>query len=118
MSNHTRSAIRALALVAVAAASGGCDHRDYNVALADGAECSVRVIVRFATEADDTLLTDVARLNVIELDPIGAITRDLGVYTLRAAGSDDDCAAAIERLRRDERVRSVDVDERRDIHER
>lgn len=77
----------------------------------------MRVIVRFATEADDAVLADLARQNSLELDPIGAITRDLGVYTLRADGSDADCAAAIDRLRRDERVRSVDIDEQREIHE-
>jgi hypothetical protein len=94
-----------------------CDHRADNVALADSSECSVRVIVRFAAEANDTLLADIARMNSLALDPIGAITGDLGVYTLRTAGSDDECAAAIDRLRRDGRVRSVDIDEQRAIHE-
>jgi hypothetical protein len=117
MSSSTRSAIRVLVLVAVTSANSACDQRAYNVAVADGLECSVRVIVRFTAEANDTLLADIARTNSLALDPIGAITRDLGVYTLRAAGSDDDCAAAVDRLRRDDRVRSVDIDEQRAIHE-
>jgi hypothetical protein len=109
--------MRTLALVAAAGAIGACEHRGHDAARADGAECSVRVIVRFATEADDTLLADLERMNSLELAPIGAITRDLGVYTLRAAGSDEGCASAIDRLRRDERVRSVDIDGQREIHE-
>jgi len=45
------------------------------------------------------------------------ITRDLHVYRLRAAGTNDDCIAAIYRLRHDDRVRSVDLDVRRGIHD-
>ena len=86
-------------------------------ALARTAEGSVRVIVRFASEADDALLSELERAHALELEPVGAITADLRVYTLRAVGSDDECRAAIDRLRRDERVRSLDLDARREHHE-
>jgi hypothetical protein len=75
------------------------------------------VIVRFATEPNDELLADVERANVLELEPAGAITNDLGAYTLRPVGAAGDCGAAIERLRSDARVRSVDLDARRELHD-
>jgi hypothetical protein len=77
----------------------------------------VPVIVRFATEPDGALLADIERRNALELEPLDTIVNDLRTYTLRAAGSDDDCAAALDRLWRDERVRSVDIDARRQLHE-
>ena len=86
-------------------------------ALADTNECSVQVIVRHAAEPDSALLADLERTNALTLEPVGVITRDLRVYTLRAAGTNDDCIAAVYRLRRDDRVRSVDLDARRGIHD-
>ncbi len=86
-------------------------------ALADTNECSVQVIVRHAAEPDSALLADLERTNALTLEPVGVITRDLRVYTLRTAGTNDDCIAAIDRLRRDDRVRSVDLDARRGIHD-
>jgi hypothetical protein len=86
-------------------------------ALAETGECSVQVIVRHAAEPDSALLAEVERQNALTLEPVGVITRDLRVYTLRAAGTNDDCIAAIERLRRDDRVRSVDLDVRRGLHD-
>ena len=86
-------------------------------ALADTNECSVQVIVRHAAEPDSALLADLEQTNALTLEPVGVITRDLRVYTLRTAGTNDDCIAAIDRLRRDDRVRSVDLDARRGIHD-
>ena len=94
----------------------GC-MRGGDAMLAQNAECPVRVIVHFAGDADDALLAELERVNALELEPRGEITADLRVYTLRAFDSDDDCSAAIDRLRRDERVRSVDLDTRREVHE-
>src|SRR6185436_6563747 len=107
----------AVALVTLAGASaiGGCKERVAETAFAPNAECSV--IARFTTEANSALLADLGRMNAVELEPLGAISDDLRVYRLHAVGSEDDCIAAIERLRRDERVRSVDLDARREIHE-
>jgi hypothetical protein len=86
-------------------------------ALADTNECSVQVIVRHAAEPDSSLLADLERTNALTLEPVSVITRELRVYTLRTAGTNDDCIAAIYRLRRDHRVRSVDLDARRGIHD-
>jgi hypothetical protein len=102
--------------LAVVCAISGCKLGG-DAAFPRTAECSVRVIVRFASEADDALLSELERAHTLELEPLGAITADLRVYTLRAVGSDDECRAAIDRLRRDERVRSVDLDARRELHE-
>jgi hypothetical protein len=101
--------------LAVAYAIGGCKERVAETAFAPKAECSV--IARFTTEANSALLADLGRMNAVELEPLSAITDDLRVYRLHVVGSDDDCIAAIERLRHDERVRSVDLDARRELHE-
>lgn len=106
-----------VATIVVAACSGaGCNGRSLDAALARNAECSVRVIMRFAGAPDSARLADLERTNAIELEPLDTITNDLRVYMLHAAGSDE-CAAAIDRLRRDEGVRSIDVDARRELHE-
>lgn len=104
-----------LAPFAIACSLAACSGT-VETALADAGECSVQVIVRHAAEPDSALLADLGRANSLTLEPIGVITRDLRVYTLRAAGTNDDCIAAIYRLRRDDRVRSVDLDVRRGIH--
>lgn len=113
--SHSGSAIPTLAALAVASAISGCNYKIDSAAVAQGAACSVRVIVRFAGEPAESWLADFERTNA--LHPAGTITNDLRVYTLRAAGSDNVCAAAIERLRRDQRVRSVDIDADRALHE-
>lgn len=116
MDGQSGSVVRTLAAITVACALSGCNPGG-NAAVAQAAQCSMRVIVRFAAEPADTLLADLERTHTVELEPVATITNDLRVYTLRAIGSDDECAAAIERLRRDERVRSVDIDARREAHE-
>jgi hypothetical protein len=105
----------AFGALAVACALGGCKERVAEVAVAPSAECSV--IARFTTPANSALLADLERMNAVELEPLSAITDELRVYRLHVVGSDDDCIAAIERLRRDERVRSIDLDARRELHE-
>lgn len=108
---------RVLAAVVIACSIAGCDGSYVNGAFAQDAECSMRVIVRFSTEPDSAWLANIERRSAIKLEPAGAITADLRVFTLRATGSDEECSAALDLLRRDERVRSVDLDERRDLHE-
>ena len=105
-----------LAPFAIASSLTACSGA-VETALADTGECSVQVIVRHAAEPDSALLAELERTNALTLEPIGVITRDLRVYTLRAPGTNDDCIAAIYRLRRDDRVRSVDLDVRRGIHD-
>ena len=110
------SLARLLASFAIASSLTACSGA-VETALADTGKCSVQVIVRHAAEPDSALLAELERRNALTLEPIGVITRDLRVYTLRAAGTNDDCIAAIYRLRRDDRVRSVDLDVRRGIHD-
>jgi hypothetical protein len=117
MNSQSGSTIRTLAAFTVACAISGCSHEIDGAAIAQSAECSVRVIIGFAGEPTVGLLENLERTNALALDPIGTITNDLRVYTLRTAGSDEDCVAAIERLRRAERVRSVDIDADRELHE-
>jgi hypothetical protein len=105
-----------LAPFAVACSLTACSGA-VETALADTNECSAQVIVRHAAEPDSALLADLERTNALTLEPVSVITRDLRVYTLRTAGTNDDCIAAIHRLRRDDRVRSVDLDARRGIHD-
>ena len=105
-----------LAPFAIACSITACSGQ-IDTALAEINECSVQVIVRHATEPDSALLADLARRNALTLEPVGVITRDLRVYTLRAAGTNDDCIDAMYRLRRDERVRSVDLDVRRGLRD-
>ena len=107
---------RLLAPFAVACSLTACSGA-VETALAEPGECSVQVIVRHAAEPDSALLADLERTNALTLEPVGVITRDLRAYTLRAAGTNDDCIAAMYRLRRDDRVRSVDLDVRRGIHD-
>ena len=104
-----------LVSLALACTIGGCRERATETALAEDAECSV--IARFATEPNGALLADVERATGVELEPLGTITDDLRVYRLHAVGPEhSDCNTAIERLRGDERVTSVDPDERRSLH--
>src|SRR5262245_57866371 len=114
---HRRSSVAFfLGLLGVACALVGCSGA-VETALAQESKCSARVIVRHAAEPDSALLADLGRTNALELEPVGVITRDVRVYTLRADGTSDVCIAAIDRLRRDGRVRSVDLDERRRLHD-
>ena len=119
---NTRMRIRSfsvaffLAPFAVACSLAACSGV-VETALAQEGKCSVQVIVRHVAEPDSDLLADLGRTNALELEPVGEITRDVRVYTLRAVGTNDDCIAAIYRLRRDERVKSVDLDVRRGLHD-
>ena len=115
-STQPRQRLSLTALLAVACSLSACNGA-VETALAQTDKCSAQVIVRHVAEPDSALLADLERTNELTLEPLGVITRDLRVYTLRAAGTNDDCIAAIYRLRRDDRVRSVDLDVRREIHD-
>jgi len=105
-----------LAPLAVACSLAACSGA-VESALAQEGKCSVQVVVRHAAEPDSALLAELGRANGLELEAVGVITRDVRVYTLRATGTNEDCIAAMDRLRRDERVRSVDLDARRGVHD-
>ncbi|HEX7236133.1 MAG TPA: hypothetical protein VF405_04165 [Gammaproteobacteria bacterium] len=111
----SQRAALAFVSLAVACATGGCGERVAEVAAAPKAECSV--IARFTTPANSALLADLERMNAVRLEPLSAITDELRVYRLRVVGADDDCSAALERLRQDERVRSIELDAQRELHQ-
>lgn len=75
------------------------------------------VIVSFAESGvksppDSTLLEDISRTARVELTYVRSLTPALHVLLLRA-GDDGDCERALGRLRSDPRVRSADIDARR-----
>jgi hypothetical protein len=79
--------------------------------------CSTRVIVTFAQRQGKTpspeLVTQIAHEAGIQLGFIRAAGPGLYVFSLTAGGSDPSCRQALTRLRRNARIRSVDVDARR-----
>jgi hypothetical protein len=82
--------------------------------------CRVQVIVSFAQAAqnqsppDDRLVQDLARVAGVNLLYLRSVTSELHLFSLSGVG--DDCGKAVERLRGDPRVRSVDIDQRRQHH--
>jgi hypothetical protein len=77
--------------------------------------CSVRVIAGLTSNPDAALLADLSRVSGARLELVRSMTSGLHLLSLQAAGPNAECMAAIERLRSDARVRSVDLDERRRI---
>jgi hypothetical protein len=51
----------------------------------------------------------------VRLELVRTMTSNLHLFAMTAAGPEPECTAAMERLRRDPRVRSVDLDQRRGI---
>jgi hypothetical protein len=83
--------------------------------------CHTRVVIRFAESlgerpADDFVMEISHAANVV-LVFVRAVKPGLYVFQLDAGGSDESCSLALARLRRDERVRSVDLDQRRHASE-
>jgi len=113
-----RSATRwaaVLGAIALAACAARMYAADPSVAPADS--CNTRVIISFSPGTrpmpDDHLVKDLARAARIKLAFVSTITPNLHVFTLSAVEADSACHDALERLRRDPRVRSVDLDARR-----
>ncbi len=83
-----------------------------------GDPCATRVIVAFSkdqgTRPSDRFVGDLAHADGVRLEFMRTVGPGLYLFSLTAP--DVDCRDALERLRRDGRVRSVDVDERRNIH--
>ena len=80
-------------------------------------DCRCQIIVSLREDpggrVDDGFVTDLARVSAVQLTFLRAIGPNLYVFSLVAADSDPSCRGALARLRRDPRVRSVDLDERR-----
>jgi hypothetical protein len=79
--------------------------------------CDVRVIAGLTSAPDAALLADLSRASGARVDLIRSMTSGLHLLSVQAAGPESECMAAIERLRGDARVRSLDLDERRRIQE-
>jgi len=69
-----------------------------------------------ARAPDDSFFKDIAHAAGIELVFVRTIASNVHVFTLSAADGESGCHDAVERLRRDARVRSVDIDTRRQHH--
>ena len=81
----------------------------------DPAGCSVQAIVALQLDPVPALVADLGRASGARLELVRTMTSDLHLFSLTAPGAEAECMAAIERLRRDPRVRSVDVDQLRQI---
>jgi hypothetical protein len=87
------------------------------VAQAAPSDCRLQLIVALDATPDDKLLADLSRVSGARLELIRTMTLNLYLLALEAQGADSECRAAMERLRGDPRVRSVDVDARRKIQQ-
>jgi hypothetical protein len=84
----------------------------------DGREpagCSVQAIVALQEAPVPSLVAELGRAAGASLELVRSMTTNLHLVSLTAPGAEADCVAAIERLRRDPRVRSVDLDQQRQI---
>ncbi len=81
------------------------------------ARCDARIIVTFNQALDAApnvaFVTDLAHAAKVHLTFLRIAGPSLYVFSVSAADEDSSCRNVLERLRRDPRIRSVDVDERR-----
>jgi hypothetical protein len=108
---------RLLPPVLLAAAATACAQQGASRASA-AASCELPVIVAFASPPTDAVLADLGRASGARLEDAASLTTNIYSLTLRADGEEAVCRDAVERLRGDARVRSVDLDERRQIRAR
>jgi len=82
--------------------------------------CGQRIIVSFRHDPggapDASFVTDLARATRVQLTFLRLAGPNLYVFSLSTTDPDPRCAAALDRLRKDARIRSVDLDERRRAH--
>jgi hypothetical protein len=102
-----------VALVLLSCATAACAQPRGATAEATG--CSVQAIVALQQAPTPELVADLARASGARLELVRTMTSNLHLFSLAAPGAAAECAAAIERLRSDPRVRSVDVDQQRRI---
>ena len=81
--------------------------------------CHARVVMTFAQSAGerpaDDFVMEIARAANVALVFERAAGPGLYVFQLDADDSDETCSRALAHLRQDERVRSVDLDQRRHV---
>lgn len=106
---------RTVLTLALGCAAGACVQPRAEVAQAAPSTCMLNVIVALDAVPDAALLADLSRVSGAHLVLIRTMTSNLHLLALEAPGDDSECKAAMERLRGDPRVRSVDVDSRRKI---
>jgi hypothetical protein len=78
--------------------------------------CSARIVVGFHAPPDPDAIAALATSHALTLAIVDRLLPDLYVLDLGARGGDVACGAALERLRADARVRSVELDARRAPH--
>jgi len=99
----------------------GCAARSTPAAVPDedGADCSLRILASFSPSnalnaPDAAFLQKLSHDTGVELTYVRSLTPSLHVLVLSADDADDpDCQRALGRLRSDPRVRSADIDQRR-----
>ena len=109
------SRVRTLLTLALGCSAAACVQPRADVAEAQSSTCTLRVIVALDAAPDAALLADLSRVSGARLELVRTMTSNLHLVSLEAQGDDSECKAAMERLRGDPRVRSVDVDARRKI---
>src|SRR4051794_11084967 len=109
------SRVRTLLTLVLGCAAAACAQPRADVAEAQTSTCTLRVIVALDTAPDAALLADLSRVSRARLELIRTMTSNLHLLALDAQRDASHGKAAMQRLRDDPRVRSVDVDERRKI---
>jgi hypothetical protein len=83
--------------------------------------CHTRVVITFAQgqgeRPTDDFVMEISRAANVVLVFVRAAGPGLYVFQLDADDTDESCSLALARLRQDERVRSVDLDQRRHVLE-
>jgi hypothetical protein len=114
-----RHAFSSLAAIVIAACASDMKAAGEPETLAANV-CSTQIIVVLAEttapEPDAALIADLADTAQVRLSFLRSAGPGIHVFTLRADDPDPTCDAAIERLRRDPRIRSVEMDEHRVRH--
>jgi hypothetical protein len=94
---------------------------DVSADVASAGACNTRVIMTFTENLGerpaDGFVTEISRRANVLLAFVRAAGPGLYVFQLDAPAPDESCEVALEHIRRDERVRSVDIDRRRRVQE-
>jgi hypothetical protein len=112
--NRIRSRIGVLLVCGFAAPAMGVA----GVATAQAGACNARVILGLAQAMQpppsDQWVQALAAANGVELHFLRAITPALYLFRLKARDAAGNCRAPLARLRKDSRLRSVDLEQRRE----
>ena len=114
-SHHARVALCLLGAVLAQACAEPRDDRSSPAAATTG-DCSTRILVGFVAAADASVVAAVAQTAAVQLTIVSRLLPDLYVLDLSSDGPDSACVAGLERVRADARVRSADLDTRREPH--